>query len=401
MPSNTLDSDRLQAVKRLLDRYVEQQKIPGYSCLISQAGEERGYFSNGLMDVERNKAIERDTLFRIYSMTKPLTSVAIMQLCEQGLLQLDSPVSQFMPEWQSVSVFKSGSAKKYQSEATARQITIKDLLTHTAGLTYGFQNSHVVDELYREQDIVGTAGAGDARARLHRLVSIPLQFQPGSRWNYSVATDVLGYLVEVISGLPLDQYIARHIAEPLGMVDSGFSVDNDQVGRFSACYQTAGMEGGFTLQDDPQSSPYLIQPEFISGGGGMVSTIDDYHRFCQAMLGRGRLGDARILGSRTADFMTVNHLPGNVDLHAMGQAVFSETPLDGIGFGLGFSVVLDPVSTSVLCSRGEFGWGGMASTTFWVDPLEEIIVVFMTQLLPSSTWPIRRQLRDAVYQALV
>jgi len=400
-----LDQDRLQAVQSVLDRYTNEGKLPGCSCLVSQDGVERGWFSTGLMDVERQRPLQRDTLFRIYSMTKPLTSVAIMQLYEQGELQLDDPVSRFMPEWKDVAVFRSGTGEEFKVEATHREVTIKDLLTHTAGLTYGFQHHHVVDERYRALSIDGANGHGSAEQRLDRLVTIPLLFQPGSRWNYSVATDVLGYLVTLISGMGLDQYIERHITGPLGMRDTGFIVPDSKLSRFAACYQASPEDVGdgrfYALQDDPESSPFRQPPEFLSGGGGMVSSVDDYHRFCLAMLGRGQLDGVRVLGAHTAGFMTLNHLPGNVDLSAMGQAVFSETPLDGIGFGLGFSVVLDPVRTNVLCSKGEFAWGGMASTAFWIDPVLDIVVIFMTQLLPSSTWPIRRELRTAVYQALV
>lgn len=397
--SRSLDPQRLEAVGRLLDRYVNQGKIPGYSCLVSRFGEEAGFYSNGLMDVERAREIKRDTIFRIYSMTKPLTSVAVMQLYQQGHLLLEDEIGQYLPEWNKVTVYQSGGVEAPETVATDRPITIRHLLTHTAGLTYGFHHSHIVDELYRIHGIDVANGLGDASQRLERLTSIPLLFQPGTRWNYSVATDVLGYLVEVISGQSLDQYIAQHICDPLGMVDSGFVVRPDQRNRFSACFQT-DQQGGFSLQDDPETSAWLRQPEFISGGGGMVSTIDDYHQFCLALLGRGCYRGTRILGTRTTEYMTLNHLPGNADLHAMSQSAFSETAYDGIGFGLGFSVVIDPAAAGVLCSPGEFSWGGMAGTAFWVDPVEQIIVILMTQLMPSSIYPIRRQLRSAVYQAL-
>ena len=399
-----LSIDRLGNVETILDTYLSEGKIPGYSCLISQGCEEVAYFQNGLKDVERSRPIDRNTLFRIYSMTKPVTSVAMMQLYEQGLFLLDDPVHRYIPAWKNLKVFKSGDANNFEVSKPERPMTIKDLFLHTAGLTYGFQESHPVDEMYRRDGISSLANGSTLQSMAKQLEDIPLQFSPGSRWNYSVATDVLGYLVEIISGQSLDEYLQTHVLTPLGMQDTGFTVRPDQQAQFAACYQysremnDAGIR--YDLEDDPENSDYQEMPTLLSGGGGLVSTIDDYHIFCKMLLNKGEYGGVRILGSKTVEYMTRNHLPLGKDLAAMGQSRFAETNYNGVGFGLGFSVVLDASQSGVMSSEGEIAWGGMASTSFWVDPAEEIIVIFMTQLIPSSSYPIRSKLRAAVYQAL-
>ena len=399
-----LSIDRLGNVEDVLDRYLGEGKIPGYNCLISQGGEEVAYFQNGLKDVERSRPIDRNTLFRIYSMTKPITCVAMMQLYEQGLFLLDDPVHRYIPEWKNLKVFKSGDANNFEVSKPERPMTIKDLFLHTAGLTYGFQASHPVDEIYRREGISSQIEGATLESMAKQLEDIPLQFSPGSRWNYSVATDVLGYLIEIIAGQPLDEYLQTRIFDPLGMRDTGFSVRPDQQDQLAACYQYSGEinDAGirFSLEDDPQNSPYLEKPTLLSGGGGLVSTIDDYHIFCKMLLNKGEYGGVRILGSKTVEYMSRNHLPMGKDLAAMGQSRFAETNYNGVGFGLGFSVVLDATQSGVLSSEGEIAWGGIASTSFWVDPAEEIIAIFMTQLIPSSSYPIRSKLRAAVYQAL-
>ena len=398
-----LSIERLNKVETLLDRYVEEGKIPGYNCLISQNFEEVAYFQNGLKDVERSKPIDRNTLFRIYSMTKPLTSVALMQLYEQGLFLLDDPVHRYIPEWKNLKVFKSGDATDFEVTDPERPMTIKDLLLHTSGLTYGFQESHPVDEIYRREGIYGGL-KGNLADMAQKLVDVPLQFSPGSQWNYSISTDVLGYLIEIISGQSLDVYFQEHILTPLGMCDTGFSVRPDQQARFAACYnlrRTADENGRlYQLEDDPEQSHYLEPPSLLSGGGGLVSTIDDYYIFTKMLLGKGEYKGVRLLGSKTVEFMSRNHLPLDKDIAAMGQSRFTESGFNGVGFGLGFAVVMNATQSGVLCSDGELAWGGMASTYFWIDPEEDITVIFMTQLIPSGCYPVRNQLRAAVYQAL-
>ena len=387
--------DRLPRIARHLDGYVDAGKLPGVLCLVSRGGEEAFFHAYGLRDVERGHPIERDTVVRFYSMTKPIASVALMMLYEEGRFQLDDPVSSAIPAWRDLAVFDRGDAERYAVKPPEAPLTIKHLLTHTSGFTYGFAGEHPVDALYRKANLTG----GTLAQMVERLAALPLKFSPGTRWNYGVSTDVCGHLVEHFSGMALDRFVAERIAGPLGMRDSGFAVPAEAAERFAACYQHKA-PGAYQLQDDPKTSRYISPPTFLSGGGGMVGTIDDYHRFAKMLLNKGELDGARLLGRKTVDYMAANHLPGGRDLAAMGQPVFSETPYEGIGFGLGFSVVVSPTAANVLDSAGEFAWGGAASTYFWVDPVEEVIAVFLTQLLPSSTYPIRRELKTLVYQAL-
>lgn len=394
-------SSKLDYVQNFMAGYVDDSKLPGYACLVSRRGEEALFLSCGEMDVERSKPMRRDTIFRIYSMTKPITSVALMMLYEKGHFQLDDPVAKYIPAWKDLKVFAGGDEHDFEVADPERAMTIKDLFTHTSGLVYGFQYAHPVDAMYRAR------GQGELRTQgtlddlIEMLAEVALKFSPGTRWNYGVSTDVLGYLVQLFADQALDDYIAEHITGPLGMVDSGFAVRRGQVERFAACYDRVPETDTCKLQDDPQTSHYLERPTFVSGGGGMVSTVDDYHRFTQMLRGKGQLDGARLLGRKTVEYMTMNHLPGHQDLKDMGQAVFSETPYEGIGFGLGFSVVIDPAAANVLDSAGDYAWGGAASTYFWIDPVEDLTVLFMTQLIPSSSYPIRRQLKALVYQALV
>lgn len=404
--------ERLQRVTDHLRGRVDAGQLPGWQVLVARGGRIALQAEYGDRDVEAGAPVTPDTIFRIYSMTKPITSVALMTLYEQGAFQLDDPVGRFIPELAELQVFAGGDAERYDTVPAERAVTLRDLLTHTAGFTYGFMQAHPVDAMYRAQGIGGVASSGTLADMVARLGQTPLQFQPGSRWNYSVATDILGHVIERISGEDLDDFLTRVILEPLGMRDTGFSVPAAAAERFAACYELTGQgtgdrtAAGFRLQDAPGTSPYLARPEFLSGGGGLVSTSADYLRFCQMLLGGGATTadggeEVRILGPRTLDLMRRNHLPTGDDLTSMGQPVFSETRYDGIGFGLGWSVVLDPARAQVSGSVGELAWGGMASTAFWVDPAEDLAVIFMTQLIPSSAYPVRRYLRSLVYQALL
>ena len=401
-PSPTgVSNRRLQQVDRLLQSYVDSGRLPGCACLVSRGGQEVHYFECGQSDVERHKPVERDTIYRIYSMTKPITSVALMMLYEEGHFQLDDPVEGYIPQWANLRVFADGDADAFTRTPLKRPMTIKDLLTHTSGLTYGFMHTHPVDALYRRHRIGGVDLNGTLEDMVIKLADLPLQFSPGDRWNYGVSTDVVSYLVERFSGERFDDFLRERITGPLAMEDTAFFVPADEADRFAACYEKPLDAAAFRLSDDPAESSFLTPPTFLSGGGGLVGTIDDYHAFTRVLLGRGESDGVRLLGRKTAEYMTLNHIPENRDLAAMGQPRFSETPYDGIGFGLGFSVVLDPAKANVVDSAGDFGWGGLASTYFWVDPAEELIVIFMTQLIPSSSYPIRRQLKTAVYQALL
>lgn len=393
-----MSENRLKRIADHMDAYVEDGRLPCAVCLVNRRGRETFFHSVGKSDVENDRNVQRDTVFRIYSMSKPVTSVALMMLYERGKFQLDDPVSKFVPSWKNLRVYESGEGDNVKTRPAKTPMTIKHLLTHTAGLTYGFMSNHPIDVLYRQRGVQG-GGSHTLEGMIERLSEVPLLYDPGSLWRYSFATDVCGYLVQLFSDCDLDEFVKEEICSPLGLEDTDFHVRGESADRLAACYQHAS--DGFELQDATEGSRYLQRPTFLSGGGGMVSTIDEYQRFAQMLLNKGEFQGVRLLGRKTVEYMASNHLPGNVDLAGMGQPVFSETSFEGIGFGLGFSVVIDPAAASVLDSVGEFAWGGAASTYFWIDPVEHLTVVFMTQLLPSSTWPIRRELKTLVYQSLV
>lgn len=395
-----LSLDRLERIaSHLDDNYIKTGKLPGAVTLVARHGQVVWTHAQGLMDVERNKPARNDTIFRIYSMTKPVTSIAMMQLYEQGRFLLDDPVHKYIPAWRNLSVYKAGSWPDFETQPATRAMTVRDLLTHMSGLTYGFLERTEVDAAYRQLKLDGS-GTLTLDKLVDRLADLPLEYSPGTAWNYSVSTDVLGYLVQKLSDKPLDNYFQDHIFGPLGMTDTGFQVPKAQLDRFAACYLH---QPGDTmkLQDDPQRSRYLKTPGFLSGGGGLVSTISDYHRFAQALCQGGEYQGERIIGRKTLEFMRSNHLPGNQDLPALSIGAFSETPYEGNGFGLGFSVKTDVAKSHTIGSVGEYGWGGLASTNFFVDPVEDLVVVFMTQLMPSSSYPIRQELRAMVHGALV
>lgn len=395
------DPARLARIAAFLtDRYIAPGKLVGAQVAVTRHGEPAYAATLGLADRERGVAMADDTIFRIYSMTKPLTSVAFMMLVEEGRVALDDPVHRFIPAWRHLGVFAAGTRTTgFATTPTAAPMRMVELLRHTAGLTYGFQNRTNVDAAYRQLKIGEIEKAGDLDGMVAALAKLPLEFSPGTAWNYSVATDVLGYLVGLIAGEPFEAFLQRRILDPLGMVDTGFAVRPGQEHRFAACY-TPAAGGGLALQDDPATSSYLAPPTFVSGGGGLVSTTADYMRFAQAMLTGAAPGATRLIGRKTLALMTANHLPGGVDLPAVSRSLFSEAAYDGVGFGLGFAVTTDPAKTLMPGSGGEYFWGGAASTFFWVDPVEALTCVFMTQLLPSSTYPVRRELRTLVYSAL-
>jgi CubicO group peptidase (beta-lactamase class C family) len=381
-------------------RYLDGGKIPGALTLVARRGEVAHRSVLGLRDLERDLPLTEDTIFRIYSMTKPIASVALLTLYEEGHLSLTDPVHRFLPGWRDLQVFEQGNHPRFVTRPCERAMPVHDLLTHTSGLTYGFLERSNVDRAYRKLGVGDRKAGSTLRDMAETLAELPLEFSPGTAWNYSVSTDVVGHLVEVISGLALDRFLQERIFGPLGMVDTGFQVPERNRERFAACY-TRRRNKSLRLEDDPQDSPYVRDVTFFSGGGGLVSTASDYLRFCQMLLNRGALGDARILGPRTVDWMTENHLPGDQLLPDLAVGRFGETPYDGRGFGLGFSPVVDPVQARRLGSAGEYGWGGAASTLFWIDPVEELIVIFLTQLIPSATFDFRGQLQSIVYGALL
>jgi CubicO group peptidase (beta-lactamase class C family) len=400
--------DRLE--DHLKRNYVDAGRFPGTQLLVYRRGKIVHATVQGFADLERKAPVKDDTIFRIYSMTKPITSVAFMMLVEQGRVAIDEPVHKYIPEWKNLGVFQAGTHPAFLTRPPSRPMLIVDLLRHTSGLTYGFQQRSNVDAAYRENKIGEVIKAGTLQTMIEDLAKIPLEFSPGEAWNYSVSTDVIGYLVGLISGMPFEQFLKERIFNPLGMTDTDFFVPSDKAHRFAACYSAdpkGGMtfhatdrKGTLTLQDDPAKSSFLSPPSLISGGGGLCSTAADYLTFCRALLNGGELGGVRLLGPKTLKLMTTNHLPGGVDLPVMSRSLFSEASYNGIGFGLGFSVTMNPAQTLIAGSAGEYAWGGAATTSFFIDPAEELIAIFMTQVLPSSAYPVRRELRSMVYAAI-
>ncbi len=400
-PDLGFDAGRLSRIERLFGLYVQDGRLAGWHVLVARGGRVAYEATAGRRDLEADLPVERDTLWRIYSMTKPVTSVAAMTLWEEGAFELKDPVSRFVPAFADARVFTGGTDLRPVTVPLLEPVRMWHLLTHTAGLTYGFHHAHPVDALYRAQGFdwltppgLDLAGCCDAWA------SLPLLFQPGSEWNYSVATDVLGRVLVVLGDAPLDEVLAERVLRPLGMDDTTFHVPEEQAGRLAALYSPDPATGR-ARRNDALGEHVLRPPDMFSGGGGLVSTAADVHRFAQMLLGGGALDGVRVLGTRTLRYMARNHLPGGADLEQVGRPLFAETTFDGVGFGLGFSVLRDPVANRVIGSPGELAWGGAASTAFWVDPAEDLSAVLLTQLLPSSTWPLRSQLRQLVYAALV
>ncbi|MGC9667796.1 serine hydrolase domain-containing protein [Planosporangium sp. 12N6] len=392
------DPDRLARIDGHFARYVDDGRLAGWQLVVTRRGEIAHASTYGYRTREDRTPVEPDTLWRIYSMTKPITSVAAMMLWERGLFELTDEISRWLPEFADVKVYDKGSALRPYTVPAVEPIRVWHLLTHTSGLTYGFLNNSVVDRLYREEgfDLYPPAGV-DLAAACQVWARLPLLFDPGTAWGYSVATDVLGRLVEVVSGQRLDDFFAEQIFEPLGMTDTRWWVDGDDVKRLAGLYTPHPVDGHAAAADD-LGRLALREPDMLSGGGGLISTAADYHRFTRLLLREGEFDGRRLLGPRTVRFMTRNHLPHGHDLGELSTGGFAETTLDGIGF----AVVENPIPIRVPSSVGEYYWGGAASTAFWVDPVEQITAMFFTQLLPSSTYPgLRPQLRQLVYSALV
>jgi len=399
-----LDPERLKRIDAHFAGYVADGRLPGWLLTIRRHGRLAHVARCGSRDLEAGLPVTDDTVWRIYSMTKPVTSVAAMILYEEGRLALTDPVSDFIPAFKDVRVYAGGSDLRQVTVPVTEPVRVWHLLTHTAGLTYGFHRVHPVDALYRAAGFEWGSPPGTDLARACELwAGLPLLFQPGTEWNYSVATDVLGRVVEVASGQRLDEFFGDHILRPLGMTDTAFWADEAAQRRLAALY-SPGPEGRATRLD-ALGKAALREPLLLGGGGGLVSTAADYDRFTQMLLHRpgspaGELDGVKLLSPRTVGYMARNHLPGGLDLEAFGRPLFAEAPFRGVGFGLGFAVLLDPVPGKVTGTAGEISWGGAASTAFWVDREADLTVSFFTQLLPSSTYPIRPQLRQLIYQAL-
>ena len=397
-------SQRLARVEKFLaERYVDSARLPCALLQVARDGQLVHQTVLGKASLEDGKPLAEDSIVRIYSMTKPITSVAFMMLVEQGLVALDDPVHRFIPSWRDQAVYVAGgnglpgTPPGWQTKPVASPMRMIDLLRHTSGLTYGFQSRTNVDAAYRANKLDAFEQREGLEAFVEALGKVPLEFSPGTAWNYSVSTDVLGYLVGKISGMPFDEFLRQRIFKPLGMRDTDFHVGADKAARLAHCYMN-GADGklaplpGYAF-DAPPATP--------SGGGGLVSTAADYMRFCECLRRGGAIGDVRLIGPKTLALMRANHLPGGKDLSEMSISLFSEALFNGVGFGLGFAMTTDVAKTQVAGSPGEYWWGGAASTAFWIDPVEDICVVFLTQFMPSTLYPIRRELRTMINAAVL
>ncbi len=397
-----MDAERLARLDRHFSQYVDDGRLTGWLIAVSRRGRIVHLSRYGMRDREQSLPVEVDTIWRLASMTKPITSVAAMMLYEEGAFELKDPIERWIPSFKDMRIYRGGSLATTESRPAVEPIRVWHLLTHTAGLTYGFHYAHPVDALYRSAGFEwGNPPGLDLAGCCDVWAGLPLLFEPGSEFNYSVATDVLGRLVEVISGQSLDEFFRTRIFEPLGMTDTAFwAPPGPAAERLAAAYMR-NPEGADQPAVATDGSSALQRPAVLSGGGGLVGTAGDYQRFALMLRGGGELEGVRLLSPRTVAYMARNQLPGGADLERFGRRLFAETTFDGVGFGLGFSVVTDPAAGKVLCGKGEFGWGGAYSTAFWVAPEEDLTTMFFTQLLPSSTHPIRSQLKQLVYQAIV
>jgi CubicO group peptidase (beta-lactamase class C family) len=389
------DPQRLRRISKWMEAHVREGRLSGLAVQIARRGEVAFSERAGYADTATRQPVAPDTIWRIYSMTKPITSLALLMLYEEGAFQLDQPVADFLPAFGAPRVWKGPGHALDATEPARRQVTIHDLLTHQAGIVYGDPVGNTLEQALSAAGLDFDRGFATMAEAVDALAGFPLAFHPGERWFYGLSTDVLGHLIEVISGQTLGAFLKARIFDPLGMVDTGFSVPEHKASRLATLYDHSTT--GFTrsANQDRCVAPVTLE----SGGGGLVSTMADYQRFATMLLGRGAFDGGVLLGRKTFDLMMSNHMGG--DLASRGQAHFSETTFEGIGFGLGVSVMLDPARAKIVGSPGEFAWGGMASTAFWVDPVEEMTVILMTQLIPSSAYTLRRQLRVLSYQALV
>ncbi|HEX8527984.1 serine hydrolase domain-containing protein [Allosphingosinicella sp.] len=384
----------------LADTYVDPGLLPCAQLLVAREGVPVHFTSQGVHRAGGGP-LREDAIFRIASMTKPVTSIAFMMLVERGLTSLDTPVHRIIPELEHVEVYESGGqGAPLVTRPPDRPMLMIDLLRHTSGLTYDFQRCSPVDAAYRERGLIALRGELGLERFVAALGEVPLEFSPGTAWTYSVSTDVLGLVVQRLSGTRFEDYVEQRIFAPLGMADTGFEVPPDKLDRLTDAWML-DPELGTIVYDRGADSSWSRSPDFLSGGGGLVSTTADYHLFCRMLLGGGTGQGARLIGRKTLDLMTRNHLPGGADLTELSRSMFSEAIYSGQGYGLGFGINTDPAKAMAPGSAGEFYWGGIFSTYFFVDPVERVSAVFMTQLMPSSTYPVRRQLKTMIYSALL
>jgi CubicO group peptidase (beta-lactamase class C family) len=405
-----LSSERLKRLDRIMaEKYVDTGLLPGFLVQVFRRGELAHQGQAGFMDIERNKKMQEDAIFRTYSMTKPITAVAMMMLVEEGKLALDDEVHSHIPSWKNLRVYVSGvpslttnTAGQYITAPPKRRMKVVDLATHTSGLTYGFMSRTMVDAEYRRQKIGDFQTPGGLDAFIEQLTNIPLDFSPGDHWNYSVSIDVMGYLVQKLSGQTFGEFLRTRLFEPLKMHDTAFSVPASKLDRFASCYMPKEGARGLKLQDDAQASTYAEPPKLESGGAGLVSTAHDYMRFCRMMLNGGALDGVRILSPKTVEMFSLNLLPGGRTMSDMvpAEGMFSEAGYAGVGFSIGCGVTVDLAKLKLPGSVGEYFWGGAAATAFWIDPKEDLTVMFMTQVMGSEArLTLRRDLRTLVYSA--
>ncbi|MFC6083727.1 serine hydrolase domain-containing protein [Sphaerisporangium aureirubrum] len=401
------DRRRLARIDRHLARYVDDGRLAGWQLAITRHGTPAHLAAYGHRDREAGLPADGDTLWRVFSMTKPIASVAAMTLWEEGAFELTDPVSRWIPSFADVRVYDRGSVNDVVTVPATEPIRVWHLLSHSSGLTTGFMNTTVVDALYRRAGhAIGYPDGATLASVCDDFAALPLLFQPGTAWAYGVSTDVLGRLIEIWSGETLDTAIAERVTGPLGMNDTVWYADEKRVDRLAALYGPDSLTGRAVPLTE-LGARVRTPPPVMSAGGGMLSTLSDYVRFTRMLAGGGELDGVRVLSPRTLRLMTANHL--SADLGALSTGGFTQTNFDGIGFGLGFAVVMDPAKSHSVASPGEYYWGGAAGTLFWIDPAEALTVVFMTQLLPvrhaqlvpSGAYPIRAQLRQLVYSSLV
>jgi len=395
-----MDAARLALLEPRLRSYVDRGLMPGWLLLVCRRNKIVHLSRAGVRDLDTREPVEPDTLWRVMSMTKPVTSVAAMMLHEQGRLSLTDPVSRHIPAFEGMRVYVGGPPDRPVTVPVHEPVTVWHLLTHTAGMTQAFMRRHPCDEMLRMRGFGFTFPSGiTLEQAVERWSSVPLLFQPGTDWNYSLATDVVSRIIELVARRPLDQVLREMIFDPLGMEDTGFWVPDDRRHRLAKLY--LGVHGGVEPAPPEMSMVHRERPTLLTGGNGLVTTAGDYHRFVSMLARRGELDGTRLLTRRTVEYMTRNHLPGDVDLEAFGRQLFTDIPMRGVGFGLGFSVVQDPVRHRSVSSLGEYAWGGVASTLFWVDPGEELQVLFMAQTIPSPTVQLRSALHPLIYHAIV
>ena len=405
-----MSSARLTQLDQVMKRrYVDGGYLPGMLTQVYRKGHLVHTGICGHMDLERGKPMREDAIFRIYSMSKPITAVALMMLVEEGLIGLDDIVHSHIPEWKNVGVYSSGmpsllpdAPPSFLTTPVQRAMKVVDLATHTSGLTYGFMMRSAVDAAYRKAQVVDRETPGGLQGMVGQLAQIPLDFSPGTAWNYSVSIDVLGYLVEKLSGMSFGEFLRTRLFDPLGMKDTAFYVPPNDIERFTSCYQPETQGSGLRLQDDGRESTYAKPPMLESGGGGLVSTAHDYLRFCRMMLNGGTLDGVQILSPKTVALFSLNYLPDAREIADMAlPGMFSESGYAGVGFSLGCGVNVNVAKTRLPGSLGEYFWGGAAATAFWIDPKEELTVVFMTQVIGSpARLTLRRDLRTLVYSAM-